>query len=90
MRAAGRGNSLAEPQLATQVFTSSSGTAARVTFESIEPAAVLGDIRPRNIDHEIQQRDGFREHRGDILPALVSHFAQARIGVGVDIQARGG
>src|SRR5438034_5529016 len=29
---------------------------------------------------------GFREHRGDVLAALVSHFAQARIRVGIDIQ----
>src|SRR5581483_10824919 len=30
LRGAGRGNSFAEPQLATQAFTSSSGTAERV------------------------------------------------------------
>jgi hypothetical protein len=32
LRAAGRGSSFAEPQLATQFFTSSSGTAARVVL----------------------------------------------------------
>ena len=55
-------------------------------LEGIEPPAVLADIGSRDIDHGIQQRHGFREHRGDLLSALVSHRAQTRISVGVDIQ----
>lgn len=55
--------------------------------EIIQPTPVLGDGGADDIDHGIEQRHGLSEHGGDILPALVGHLAQPRIGVGVDIQS---
>jgi hypothetical protein len=54
--------------------------------ESIQPPAILADVRSGDVDHGIEERHGFCEHRSYILPALIGHLAQARIGVGVDIQ----
>ena len=41
--------------------------------ERIEPAPVLCDFRPRQIDHRIEQRHGFGKDGCDILPALSRH-----------------
>ncbi len=54
--------------------------------EFVEAPAVLGDIGAGKIDDRIEQRHGFGKYRGDILPALGRHFAEARVGSGIDLK----
>ena len=55
--------------------------------EFAEPAPVFGDVRTREIDDRIEQRNGFGQNGRDILPALGRHFGQARVGAGIDFQS---
>jgi hypothetical protein len=53
-------------------------------LEKVEATAILGDIRVADVDDGIEQRHGFRQHSGFILPALGGEFAQASVGGGVE------
>ena len=54
--------------------------------EFVEAPAVLGNIGAGQIDDRIEQRHCFGKNRGDILPALGRHFAEPRVGAGVDLK----
>jgi hypothetical protein len=55
-------------------------------FEFVEAATIFFDIGTFEIYNRVEECHGFGQDRGNLLPALCRHLAEAGVCIGVDLK----